>query len=76
MLNAIDARIGNFWGRILSQTTVSPKSLPQLMNSVAAAVDVIGRLGLEHPKKSNLCNWSVDQKLTAGGEISSDLYRT
>ena len=50
---------------ILFQTTVSTKSLPQLVNSMAAAVDILGRLGLEHPEKSNLCNWSVDQKLTA-----------
>ena len=43
---------------------MSPKNLSHLMISVAAAVDIKGRL--EHPEQSNLCNWSVDQKLTAG----------
>ena len=42
----------------------SPKNLSHLMISVAAAVDIKGRLVL--PEQSNLCNWSVDQKLTAG----------
>ena len=65
-----------FLGWILFQTTVSPKSLPQLVNSVVAAVDVIGRLGLEHPEKSNLCNWSVDQKLKAGTISALNLTET
>ena len=55
---------GKFWAGILFQTTVSPSSISHLMNSVAAAVDITGRLGLEHPEQSNLCNWSDDQKLT------------
>ena len=65
-----------FLGGILFQTAVSTKSLPQLVNSMAAAVDILGRLGLEHPEKSNLCNWSVDQKLTAGTISALNLTET
>ena len=39
-------------------------NLSHLMNFAVAAVDIKGRL--DHPEQSNLCNWSVDQKLTAG----------
>ena len=41
---------------------LSPMNLSHLMNFAVAAVDIKGR----HPEQSKLCNWSFDQKLTAG----------